>query len=197
MKDKEAKELGATKKKTEENGRRVGMHERDKRRFERLVLNHGSSWMVEQLIALGGCQLIMLHLANDLSQNPRTVDESKLLLELAVRLDEFYGWNRSLACALFDFQAMDFSLEPKPNVIRAVRVNLGEKSQLVLELLDRMGHRVVGDEVVVRYRLGVDTNHGTEAADLIGEIREVAGECGCTDLSGKLTPLYGLGPQTC
>ena len=53
--------------------------------FEELVRRNGSAWVVDQLQNLGGPQLVLLHLANSLSDDP---SDSRVLFELIEKFEE-------------------------------------------------------------------------------------------------------------
>ena len=136
----------------------------DQNAFEQLAQRNGTAWIFDQLQNLGGPQLVLLHLANSLSDYPSTADDSRLLFELIEKLDELYGWPGCLDCQLGDLHAFGYPLEPKPRVIEALKLNFGERTEAVLESLRRRGHKIEGGTVSVPYPPGSDGYIGTEAA---------------------------------
>ena len=172
------------------------MKQDDESAFEELVRRNGSAWVVDQLQNLGGPQLVLLHLANSLSDYPRTADDSRLLFEMIDRLDELYGWPGSLDCQLGDLHAWGYLLEPKPRVIQGFKLNLGDRSKAVLETLRRRGHKIEGETVSVVYAPGCDPYIGSEAAELDEEIGALAAQHGVERDDLQIVPVWGLGPRS-
>ena len=66
----------------------------DESTVKELVRRNGSAWVVDQLQNLGGPQLVLLHLANSLSDDPSVTDISRALFELIEKFEELHGGGR-------------------------------------------------------------------------------------------------------
>ena len=102
------------------------------------------------------------------------------------------------APGLWNLHETGYAMEPKPLVTQAFKLNLGKKTEAVLEVLRRLGHEVEGDTVAVRYKSGSDPYIGSEAADVEDEIFEIAIQCGVEqkELLPGIVRVNGLGPQS-
>jgi len=171
------------------------MKQDDENAFRELVRRNGTVWIVEQLQEIGEPQLLLLHLANSLADDPRNADDSRLLLGLSEKLDEQYGFWGTLNNALWELHANGYPMEPKTPRYRGIQTRLREKTETVFECLRKGGHKIEGETVVVRYTPDSDPYIGLEAADLAEEIRSLAAQHGVQpdDLDRGIAPLYGLG----
>lgn len=170
--------------------------EEDEEVLEGLFRKRGSEWVVARLLEHGGRQLVLLHLANSLLDDPRTEEEAVRIFELITRLDEQNGWPGSLDCTLGDLHAFGFPYEPKPQVIRAFDLDFGEDTDVVLDACRNKGYATSGTEVQVPYCAGADPYIGTEAADLEEEIGSIVKKHLRLDLSldertQRIVPVFG------
>jgi hypothetical protein len=173
---------------------------REELAFHDDVRRRGSAWFMDQLADLVGPQLVLLHIANRLAKYPETVDCAPQLFDIIERLDRHHGNFGGLNTTLLELYLDDFLQEPRPKVLVAWELHLGEFTAAVLDNLRGKWHEVEGNRVQVPYGQKADPYSAIDAVNLADEIVDFAVEAGYRgdDLyrGERLKPIFGLGPQS-